>query len=488
MFKSLSAHIRSIGSEQASVVPAPGAVVLTGAGESPAYFPVSDFAQSSIATAVSEVQSLRQFLWGTDGEAEVNRLLACLWCERSAYPLDWKLPARWDEYAGDYRTLDGWIRLHTNAARHRTAALKVLGNPDSRNSAAVRINQWLGQELEDAVVNAGGAAACMMSSEQWATHPQGKSINAEPVVLWQEKAPTGGSASYGANSDQLSPSEQLSGEYLLASATAARPLQGVRVLDLTRVLAGPVCTRFLSSLGADVLRIDPPGWNEDVNVPEMTVGKRCAGLDLRKSEDKAVFEALFKQAHVVVHGYRREALAGLGFDADTRARLNPRAIDVALNAYGWSGPWSGRRGFDSLVQMSSGIAEFGMRSAQSDKPVSLPFQALDHVTGYLMAATVVHAIVQLVSSERVCSARLSLARQAKLLQDMSDQLTRGLAFYESTVSNRFEEIADRHFADGLEQSPCGVLRRLKLPYKIAGVDTRFGKPVNQLRSQEAKWI
>ncbi|NND92145.1 MAG: acyl-CoA transferase, partial [Granulosicoccus sp.] len=202
-----------------------------------------------------------------------------------------------------------------------------------------------------------------------------------------------------------------------------------------------------------------------------------AGLDLRRPDDRACFETLLASAHVLVHGYRRNALAGLGFDEAARLRANPDLIDVALTAYGWSGPWSKRRGFDSLVQMSTGIADSGMRINASDKPVPLPFQALDHATGYLMAAAIVRAILQRATTGYVLSARLSLARQAKLLQDRPAQ----------SAVEELAMVEERHFAPGIEETPFGPLRRLRLPYTIEGVDLQFAHPVCRLRSAPSRW-
>jgi crotonobetainyl-CoA:carnitine CoA-transferase CaiB-like acyl-CoA transferase len=130
-------------------------------------------------------------------------------------------------------------------------------------------------------------------------------------------------------------------------ASRRRPLEGLRVLDLTRVLAGPVATRFLAGFGAEVLRIDPPWWDEPAVVLEAALGKRCARMDLRKRSSHETFTHLLREADVLVHGYRPDALALLGFDADQRHRICPGLVDVTLDAYGWTGPWKGRRGFDS---------------------------------------------------------------------------------------------------------------------------------------------
>jgi crotonobetainyl-CoA:carnitine CoA-transferase CaiB-like acyl-CoA transferase len=133
-----------------------------------------------------------------------------------------------------------------------------------------------------------------------------------------------------------------------------------------------VATRFLAGLGAEVLRVDPPGWEEPSLEPEVTLGKRCARLDLRGSEGRARLRALLKAADIIVHGYRPDALESLGFGVAERRMLRPGLVDVSLSAYGWSGPWALRRGFDSLVQMSSGIAHEGARTVGSPRPRPLP--------------------------------------------------------------------------------------------------------------------
>lgn len=363
-------------------------IPFTASGALPSVFAVTDLASASIAAAGQAVSELLQQHTGRVPPLEVDRRLASFWFATSIRPVGWSVPPLWDPVAGDYATKDGWIRLHTNAPHHRSAAEKVLGACADRAAMASKVVQWAKTDLEQAVVDAGGCAAEMRSWAQWQTHPQGVAVNAEPLVQFS----TG-------NLQSPKPWQ----------GSVAQPLAGIKVLDLTRVLAGPVASRFLAGLGADVLRIDPPTWNEPGVVPEVTLGKRCARLDLHNPDDRAVFESLLKDADILLHGYRADALENLGYGAAERQRLAPGLIDVCLNAYGWSGPWQNRRGFDSLVQMSSGIAEAGMHWKHADKPTPLPVQALDHGTGYLMAAAAITLL------GRGGSARLSLARTAKLL-------------------------------------------------------------------------
>jgi crotonobetainyl-CoA:carnitine CoA-transferase CaiB-like acyl-CoA transferase len=251
----------------------------------------------------------------------------------------------------------------------------------------------------------------------------------------------------------------------------------VRVLDLTRVLAGPVATRFLAGYGADVLRIDAPDWNEPGVIPEVTPGKRCARLDLHQAADRAVFEQLLAQADVLVHGYRPDALGRLGFGAQFRRQHNPGLVDVSLDAYGWSGPWAGRRGFDSLVQMSCGIARHGMQAQGADRPVPLPVQALDHGTGYLMAAAVVRGLIARVTAQQATTARLSLARTALLLMtheqhgDEPPLAQAGMADY----------------APALEHTDWGPARRLRPAVDMDGAAMAWQPGASALGTAPAQW-
>ena len=255
------------------------------------------------------------------------------------------------------------------------------------------------------------------------------------------------------------------------------PLRGLRVFDLTRVLAGPVATRFLAGYGAQVLRIDAPDWDEPGAVPEVTAGKRCARLDLRQPRQREVFEALLAQADILVHGLRPGALDGLGLGAQQRRRIRPGLIDVSLDAYGHAGPWAARRGFDSLVQFSCGIAARGMAWRQAGDPVSLPVQALDHATGYLMAAAVVRALTQRLRAGQAWSARVSLARTAELL----------FAHPGEAADAPFVEAAQAELAQGIEATAWGPARRLHPPAVVAGAPMRWDTPAVALGSAQPQW-
>jgi crotonobetainyl-CoA:carnitine CoA-transferase CaiB-like acyl-CoA transferase len=226
-------------------------------------------------------------------------------------------------------------------------------------------------------------------------HPAGQAVAATPLVVFEDGLATG---------TELG---------LAPLVDPARPCQGIRVLDLTRVIAGPVGARMLAALGADVLRVDPP------HLPELAdghidtgAGKRAATLDLADAERR---EALLAGAHVLVTGYRPGALARFGLDAGDLAQRHPHLVQVSLSAWGATGPWGERRGFDSLVQVASGIA--AECAAADGTPGVLPAQALDHATGYLLAAAALRALAMRAEGRATCPARLSLARTAlELLQ------------------------------------------------------------------------
>lgn len=431
-------------------------VVFEDEDQLPSCWPVSDLAAASVAAAaaaISELVGLR----APSPPVSVSCRSASLWFGWSIKPMGWSMPDPWDAVAGDYRAKDGWIKIHTNAPHHRQAALAVLKCEPERELVAHAIAHRSAEECEADIVNAGGCAARLRSAEDWASHSQGRAVSAEPLIIWED----------GAHAPETA-----------WQPSPTRPLAGLRVLDLTRIIAGPVATRFLAGYGADVLRIDPPDWEEDAVAPEVTLGKRCARLDLKTEDGRHRLRQLLSTADILVHGYRKDALARIGFDASARQAIRPGLIDISLNAYGHSGPWERRRGFDSLVQFSTGIAAAGMDWRQSASPVSLPVQALDHATGYLLAAAAIRALVARTTGKGSLTARLSLARTAKLLMDHRS----------SPAEREFEKAAARDYGVDLEQSAWGPAQRLLPPVRIGGATMGWDRPANRLGSASANWL
>jgi hypothetical protein len=447
----LTAMTDSLGSEPAAA----GAVSFSGSESLASVFPVSDFAAAAVGSAGAAVADLITAAFGGRPRVAVDRRLASLWFGFSVRSIDWTPASPWDPIAGDYQASDGWIRLHTNAPHHRAAALSVLGEAVEKQAVAAAVAHWKAEELETAIVGNKGCAAAMRSLSDWKTHPQGEAVIRERLIDAR------------ATADSAEP---------LSLSTPKRPLQGVRVLDLTRVLAGPVATRFLAGLGANVLRIDPPTWDEPGLVPDVTLGKRCARLDLRDADDRNIFLELLRRADVLVHGYRSDALENLGLDARLRREIRPGLVDVSLDAYGWSGPWRGRRGFDSLVQMSVGIAEAGMRTLGRDRPTPLPVQALDHATGYLMAATVVRGLRERLETRRGFEGRTSLARVAQLISAPA-----------TAIAGNLGSAEEADWSEGAEATDFGMARRLRSPITFDGAPLQWDRPASKLGSASPRW-
>ncbi|MEU5997728.1 CoA transferase [Streptomyces sp. NPDC047197] len=293
-----------------------------------------------------------------------------------------------------WRTADGWVRTHANYPHHQEALLAALGlAAPSVETVAARLAERSALDVEDAVYAAGGLAVALRTPQEWAAHPQGAAVARRPL-LSRERI---GDA----------PARALPG----LTGSPALPTAGLRVLDLTRVIAGPVATRTLALLGADVLRVDPPRPPE---LPDQHTdtgfGKRSATLDLAARADRRTFDELLARADVIVTGYRPGALDRFGLAPESLAERRPGVVVAQLSAWGGYGPWAGRRGFDSLVQVATGIAAV---EGSRERPGALPAQALDHGTGYLLAAAVLRSLAEQAAGDGGARCvRLALARTA----------------------------------------------------------------------------
>ncbi|MGW9351492.1 CoA transferase [Nocardiopsis flavescens] len=347
--------------------------------------------------------------------------------------------------SGFWRTADGWVRTHANYPHHRRRLLAALDL--ARDAGAEDLGRALAvlpaRRVQESVYAAGGLAVAV------ADRPD----PARPPVV--ERRPASGTADR-------------------APGPADLPAAGVRVLDLTRVIAGPVATRTLALLGADVLRVDPPGLPEDRDTHVDTApGKRSALLDLGTPGDRAVFEDLLAAADVVVTGYRPGSLDRYGLSPRDLAERRPGLVTASLCAWDRSGAFSGRRGFDSLVQAGTGIA--AAEAGEDGAPGALPAQALDHGTGYLLAAAVLRALTDRAADGRGRDLRLSLAGTAGLL-------LHGIAPAPAPGGvhdpERWLTAAD---------SPYGGLRYARPPIGYAGAPRDWASPPTRQGSDAPAW-
>lgn len=271
----------------------------------------------------------------------------------------------WAPWSGFFAARDGWVRLHGNYPHHAAVIASVL-RVRSREDLVRVAARLPAEEIETAVTDAGGIATVVRAEEAWSAHPHQCSSGGQP---WYETAP-------GAPRPRL-------------GLGGGAPLAGVRVLDLTRVIAGPTCSQLLACLGADVLRVDPPSRPELLGQHLSNgMGKRSVEVDLAVGADR-IRDLVLPQADVVLLGYRPGALARYGLDAETLTGTHPSLVVGSLSAWGERGPWRHRRGFDSIVQAATGIAEL-YRSETG--PGALPVQALDHATGHVLAAGVLRLL------------------------------------------------------------------------------------------------
>jgi CoA-transferase family III len=423
----------------------------------PSAFDVTGLATATVGAATlaaAEYHAARNSAEVAPARVDSRAACAAFAAEGLFTPVGWSLPGIWDPVAGNYRARDRWIRLHTNYAYHRAAVTRVL-KADDRDAVSAAVAQWKAADLEAAVVAAGGCAAVMYDRDEWlASAPGAAAADAPPLAVTERKLPAGA---------------------LTAAAPAERPYAGIRVLDLTRVIAGPVGTRFLAAYGADVLRLDPPGFAEVAALlPESTAGKRTAAVDLAAPAGRAAFERLAAGADVLVTGLRAGALSRLGYDDAALTALNPALIIASHNAYGWGGPWQDRRGFDSLVQMSCGIAAAG----GGGRPVPLPVQALDHATGYLLATAVGRALTARLTHGVAGRVRASLTGTANLLWSFPRPAAPG----DLTPRPRRDEIP---LVD--TETAWGPARRAPFPGEIRGVTPELRVEAGPLGRHDAAW-
>jgi len=344
------------------------AVQLTGSEPTlPSSFRVGAAAQAAIAATGLAAAQIWQMRSGEVQTMAADMLHAAIECRSERYLRvdDKPPPPAWDAIAGVYRTGDGcFVRLHTNFPHHRDNVCHVLNCKPERDAVQAALMQWKGEMFETAAYAGGAVVSLMRSREAWLKHPQAKALAALPVITIERIG-------------EAAPRSWPIGE---------RPLSGLRVLDLSRVIAGPVAGRALAAHGADVMLVTGPKLP---SIPWLVIdtgrGKLSCSLDLKSEDGRTALRKLMSEADIVVQGYRPQALAALGFSPRAAALLSPGIVYVSLSAYGHVGPWAERRGFDSLVQTSTGFNHAEAEAAGIDGPKELPMQILDHVTGYLMA-------------------------------------------------------------------------------------------------------
>ncbi|AOJ63586.1 carnitine dehydratase [Burkholderia ubonensis] len=430
----------------------------------PSVFHVGTLAAASIAAAALAAAECHRLRTGVAQRVDVSvrDALVAFRSERYLRVDDGPPPELRHPVTGFYETRDArWIQLHANFPHHLRGILGVLGCGERRAEVAAAIRTRDGAPLDAALADAGLCAALIRTPDEWAAHEQARALAALPLFEIERIGDA--------------PVQALGG------GDASRPLAGVRVLDLTRIIAGPVAGRTLASHGAQVLLVNGPHLP---NIAPLVIdngrGKRSAWLDLRDAAGVDALRRLARQADVFVDAYRPGALASRGFSPDALAALRPGIVCVSISAYGHAGPWSRRRGFDSLVQSASGIAWRERQAAHADAPRHLPCQALDHATGYLAAFGAMIALARRAREGGSWQVRLSLAQTGCWLQSFG-LVPDGAHAPEITsddVRDRLDRIA----------SPFGVIDAVRPAERLSATPPFFALPPVPLGADEARWI
>ena len=377
------------------------AIALTGEEpQLPSSFRVAAAAQASIAAAGLAAAQIWKLRSGQSQDVAVDMRHAVVECRSERYlRVDGKPPPpAWDAIAGIYRTRDQrFVRLHTNFRHHREAVCKVLNCKPERDEVQAALMQWDGEAFETAAYAGGCVVALMRSHDEWSDLPHAKALAALPLISIEKIG-------------DAAPKRWPAGD---------RPLEGVRVLDLSRVIAGPVAGRTLAVHGADVLLISGPDLPA---IPWLTIdtgrGKLTSFVELKSEQGRSALRDLLASADIFSQGYRPRAVASLGFSADDAARISPGIVYVSLSAYGHAGPWAERRGFDSLVQTATGFNHAEGQAAGVDGPKELPAQMLDHATGYLMTFGAMMARARQSREGGSWHVRVSLAQTGRWLWNL----------------------------------------------------------------------
>lgn len=375
-------------------------------GESPLLptsFHVALAAQATIGTAALAAAEIGGLRGAHPGRVTVDKHDAERECT-GYFTLNGHMPDIWAPLSGLYPCADGHVRIHANFDHHRDGALRLLGiNKDpasvSKEQITAALACWDAIAFETAAADAGLVVAAARTFREWDQHPQAAAIREQPLISMTRI----GSAKPIDNGRVPS---------------AALPLSGVRVLDLTRILAGPVCGRTLAAYGADVMLVNSPNLPNIEAIAETSRGKRSVLLDLKTSDGPDLLRNLVADAHVFIQGYRPGGLAALAFGADDLAEMRPGIVVVSLSAYGNQGPWATRKGFDSLVQTATGFNHAEGEAAGVARLQALPVQILDYASGFLMTFGALAALRHQMTEGGSWHVEVSLAQTAWWLRQL----------------------------------------------------------------------
>ncbi|CAO2651493.1 Nn.00g040630.m01.CDS01 [Neocucurbitaria sp. VM-36] len=438
----------------------------------PSSFKIDHIAQSTIALSALAAA----LLWSIRDQSPVSKVTvpaehaSIEFISERLYVLNGKpAPSSWGTLGGLHKTADGYVRMHDSFPNHRDNALKILGlgNEASREDVANKMLGWESVELEAEAFRNGAVIAALRSFDQWDVMPQAKAVAGVPILLKQVRR---------------------SKPFLRTiprSMTDNKCLRGIRVIEMSRVIAAPVAGKTLAAHGADVIWItsptlpDLPGLDID-----LSRGKRTVQLDIKKPDEKAKLHDLLRTADVFIQSFRPGSLDAQGLSVKELIDANPNLIIASLSAYGPDGPWSQYRGFDSLVQTCSGInvadaERFGAREAAR----VLPCQAFDHGAGYLLATGIIAALYKRETEGGAYEIKVSLAGVMKYLRSLG-QYAGKTGFEKKTPKEPKTLLAYME----TRESGFGELEAVRHAAEIAGLEVGWEIMPKPLGSDAPVWL
>ena len=425
----------------------------------PSTFAVGTAAQATIGAAALAACELGAQRGAARQRVSVDMTHAAVECT-GAFTVDGKEPETWGRFSGLYRCADGYVRIHANFEHHQDGALRLLGldpRTATREDAERALLSWRASDYENAAAQQGLVVTMLRTFDEWDATPQAQAIAAQPLMTITrigDAAPVA----------------------LPSLCADAKPLDGLKVLDFTRILAGPAGGRALAAFGADVMLVNAPHLPNIPAIADTSRGKRSALLDLRLEPDRETLWRLIDDAHVFAQGYRPGGIDALGFGPEVLARRRPGIVYTSLSAYGTQGPWASRRGFDSLVQTATGFNAAEGEAAGDGKPRALPMQTLDMASGFLMAFGAAAAMCKQQREGGSWHVQISLAQTGHWL--------RGLGRVDDGL-----KIAKPDFAPFVERyaSGFGELLAVRPSARLERTPAKYARESVPPGASEARW-
>lgn len=368
---------------------------------------------------------------------------------------DSPLAARAYDLIRPYPTRDGrWFLPHIGIRHLKERVFSVLQCEDTREGMSRAIAGWDAEDLDAAIAGAGACGGIVRAQDEWRAHPQGQALAAQAVVEIEKIA----------DSDP-EPFPQ-----------DGPPLAGLKVLDLTRVLAGPVAARSLAEQGAEVLMVAArhlPQFKKFVI--DLSPGKRSCFLDLNRDAEAERLRDLVREADVFSQGYRPGVLEARGFGPEALAALRPGLIYTSINCYGQQGPFADRAGWEQVAQTVSGICH-----ANAEEPELLPVPVCDYTTGYLGVYGTLLALARRAREGGSYHVKVSLCQTAMFLTDQPRRADPTAARPLSA-----EEVAPLQVES---ETSYGRIRQLGPVIRYGQTQGRWNRPSPALGGDEAVWL